>query len=144
MRNAGFTSAMICFAAGAGTMVLLYYAARLSLAWRAGHLAASRSSVRARLAAVPRDSHIAAEWTDGRRRLDALPALIEALASSLEREAAKLHRLDTDDPWYELAACNRVSPALRRFTSDLHLRDKCRVLSPFWSSTAGISPALRG
>lgn len=102
MQNVGVTSAMIWFGAGAGTMVLLYYAARLSHVWRAsGRVVASRSAGRTRLAAVPLDTHIAAEWTDGRRRLDTLLALIEALAASLELEVAKLHRLDTSDPLYD-------------------------------------------
>lgn len=110
-------------------MVLLYYAARLSHAWRAsGHVAASRSAVRTRLAAVPLDTHIATEWTDGRRRLYASLALIEALAASLEREVAQLNRLDTSEPLYDRTARNMVNPALRRFTFDQHLRDECRVL----------------
>ncbi len=112
-------------------MVLLYYATRLSHAWRAiGRVAASRSAGRTRLAAVPLDKHIATEWTDGRSRLDALLGLIEALAASLEREVATLNRLDTSDPLYERAARSMVSPALRRFTFDQHLRDECRVLVP--------------
>ena len=112
-------------------MVLLYYATRLSHAWRAsGRVAASRSAGRTRLAAVPLDKHIATEWTDGRSRLDALLGLIEALAASLEREVATLNRLDTSDPAYERVARSMVSPALRRFTFDQHLRDECRVLVP--------------
>jgi len=131
MQSGGITFAMIWFGAGAGTMVLLYYAARLSRAWgTSGRVAASRSAVRAKLASVPLDTHIATEWTDGRRRLDALLALIEALAASLEREVAELNRLDTSDPFYERAARNMVSPALRRFTFDQHLRGECRVLVP--------------
>lgn len=129
MQNLGITSAMIWFGAGSGTMVLLYYAARLSHAWRAsGPVAASRSAGRTRLAAIPLDTHIATEWTDGCRRLDALLALIETLAASLEREVEKLNRLDTSDPLYEHTARNMVSPALRRFTFDQHLRGECRVL----------------
>ena len=112
-------------------MVLLYYAARLSLAWRAsGSVAVSRSALRAKLAAVPLDTHIATEWTDGRRRLDAVLSLIEALAASLAREVAELNRLDISDPLYERATRNMVSPALRRFTFDQHLRDECRMLVP--------------
>jgi hypothetical protein len=131
MQNVEITSVMIWFVAGAGTMVLLYYAARLSHAWRAsGHVAASRLAIRTRLAAVSLDTHIATEWTDGRRRLDALLALIEALATSLEREVANLNRLDTSDPLYDSAARRMVNPALRRFTFDQHLRDECRVLVP--------------
>jgi len=131
MQNVGITSAMIWFVAGAGTMVLLYYATRLSHAWRAiGRVAASRSAGRTRLAAVALDKHIATEWTNGRRRLDALLALIEALAASLEREVAELKRQDTSDPLDERAARNMVSPALRCFTFDQHLRNECRVLVP--------------
>lgn len=112
-------------------MVLLYYATRLSHAWRAsGRVAASRSTVRTRLAAVPFDTHIVTEWTEGRRRLDALLALIEALAASLELEMAQLTRLDTSDPLYDRAARSMVNPALRRFTFHQHLRDECRVLVP--------------
>jgi len=112
-------------------MTLLYYAVRLSCAWRAsGSVAASRSAVRTRLAAVSLDTHIATEWTDGRRRLDAILSLIEALAVSLEREAEKLSRLDTSDPLYERAARSMVNSTLRRFTFDQHLRDECRVLVP--------------
>jgi hypothetical protein len=128
MQDVGITSAMIWFGAGAGTMVLLYYAARFSHAWRAS--VARRSAGRPGLAAAPLDTHIATEWTDGRRRLDALLALIEALAVSLEREVAKLNRLDTSDPSYEHTARNLVTPALRRFTFDHHLRDECRALVP--------------
>ena len=131
MQNVGITSTMIWFVAGAGTMVLLYYAASLSHAWRAsGRVAASRSTGRTRLAAVSLDMHIASEWTDGRIRLEALLALIETLAAALEREVATLNRLYTSDPLYERAARNMVSPALRRFTFDQHLRDECRVLVP--------------
>jgi len=122
---------MIWFVAGAATMVLLYYTARLSHAWQASRrVAASRSVVRTRLAAVPLDAHIGIEWTDGRRRLDAVLALLEALAASLEQEVAQLKSLDTSDPLYERAARDMVSPALRRFTFDQHLRDECRVLVP--------------
>lgn len=131
MQNVGLMSAMIWFGAGAGTMVVLYYVARVSHAWMAnGGVAARRSALRTRLAAVPLDTHIATEWTDGRSRLDALLVLIEALAASLEREVATLNRLDTSDPLYERTARNMVSPALRRFTFDQHLRDECRVLVP--------------
>jgi len=129
MQNVGIALAMMWFVVGAGTMVLLYYAARLSHAWRAsGPADASRSASRSRLAAVPLDTHIATESTDGRRRVDALLALTEALAASLELEVETLNRLDTSDPLYERAARNMVSPALRRFTFDRHLRDECRVL----------------
>ncbi|MGZ8380993.1 MAG: hypothetical protein ACXW4C_05215 [Nitrospira sp.] len=122
---------MIWFVAGAGAMTLLYYAVRLSYAWRtSGSVAASRLAVRTRLAAVSLDTHIATEWTDGRRRLDAVLSLIEALAMSLEREAEKLSHLDTSDPLYERAARSMVNPTLRRFTFDQHLRDECRVLVP--------------
>ena len=131
MQNVGITAAMIWFGVGAGTMVLLYYAARLSHAWRAsGRVAASHSAIRTRLAAVSLDTHIATEWTDGRRRLDAILSLIEALAVSLEREAEKLSRLDTSDPLYERGARSMVNSTLRRFTFDQHLRDECRVLVP--------------
>lgn len=131
MQNVGITSAMIGFVAGAGTMVSLYYAARLSQAWRAsGRVAASHSAVRTRLAAVSLDTHIATEWTDGRRRLDVVLALIEVLAASLKQEVEKLNRLDTSDPLYEHTARGMVNPALRRFTFDQHLRDECRVLVP--------------
>ena len=118
MQNVGITSAMIWFVAGAGTMVLLYYATRLSHAWRAsGRVAASGSPGRTRLAAVPLDKHIATEWTDGRSRLDALLGLIEALAASLEREVATLKRLDTSDLLSERAARNMIILAVRRFTN---------------------------
>ena len=131
MQNVEITAAMIWFVAGAGTMVVVYYASRLSHAWRAsGHVAARHSAVRTRLAAVSLDTHIATEWTDGRRRLDVLLALIEVLAASLKQEVEKLNRLDTSDGLYERAARNMVSPALRRFTFEQHLRDECRVLVP--------------
>lgn len=131
MHNVGITSAIIWFVAGAGTMVMLYYAAKLSHGWREGRRMAARSGAgRARLAALPLDTHIAAEWTDGRIRLDALLALIEALAASLERELTRLNRLDPSDPLYERDARRMVSPALRRFTFDEHLRNECRVLVP--------------
>ncbi len=112
-------------------MVLLYYAVRLSHAWRAsGCVAASHSAVRTRLSAVSLDTHIATEWTDGRRRLDVLLALMEVLAASLKQEVEKLNRLDTADALYERTARRMVNPALRRFTFDQHLRDECRVLVP--------------
>jgi hypothetical protein len=131
MESVGIISAMIWFGAGAGTMVLLYYTARLSPAWRvSGRVAAHRSAVRKRLAAVSLDTHIATEWPDGRSRLDAILALIEALAASLEREVATLNRLDTSDPLYDHTARSMVNPAMRRFTFDQHLRDECRVLVP--------------
>lgn len=131
MQNVGITAAMIWFGSGAGTMVLLYYAVRLSHAWRtSGRVAASHSAARTRLSAVSLDTHIATEWTDGRRRLDLLLALIEVLAASLKQEVEKLNRLDTSDALYERTARRMVSPALRRFTFDQHLRDECRVLVP--------------
>lgn len=112
-------------------MVLLYYAARLSQGWRGkGRAAAHPARPRTTLAALSLDTHIAREWTDGRMRLDSLLALIEALAASLEREVANLNRLDPSDPLYERAARRMVSPALRRFAFDQHLRDECRVLVP--------------
>jgi hypothetical protein len=131
MQNVGITAAMIWFGAGAGTMLLLYYAVRFPLAWRAsGRVAGSYSAVRTRLSAVSLDTHIASEWTDGRRRLDALLALIEVLAASLQQEVEKLNRLDTSDALYERTARRMVNPTLRRFTFDQHLRDECRVLVP--------------
>jgi multidrug efflux pump subunit AcrA (membrane-fusion protein) len=131
MPHVGIPAAKIWFVARAGTMVVLYYAARLSSAWRAsGPVAARRSVDRARLAAAPLDTQIATEWTDGRSRLDALLALIEALAASLEQEVTELNRLDTSDPLYERTARRMVNPALRRFTFDQRLRDECRMLVP--------------
>lgn len=126
-------------------MVLLYYATRLSHAWRASRrVAASRSAVRTRLAAVPLDTHIATEWTDGRRRLDALLALAEALAASLELEVAQLTRLDTSDPLYDRPARSMVNPAMRRFTFANIYGMSAACWSPYWSSVAGISLNLRG
>ena len=112
-------------------MVVLYYTARLSHGWRERvRVAAGLSAGRARGAAVSLDTHIATEWTDGRLRLDALLALIKALGASLEREVAKLNRLDPSDPLYARESRTMVTPALRRFTFDEHLRNECRVLVP--------------
>ena len=112
-------------------MAMLYYAAGLSHAWRERvRVAASLSAGRARGEAVSLDTHIATEWTDGRIRLDALLALIKALGASLEWEMAKLSRLNPSDPLYAREAGNMVSPVLRRFTFDEHLRNECRVLVP--------------
>lgn len=131
MEIGGIASAVIWFVAGAGTIVMLYYAARLSRAWRERvHVAAGLSAGRARGTALSLDRHIATEWTDGRIRLDALLALIKTLGASLEREMAKLNRLDPSDPLYAREARNMVSPALRRFTFDEHLRNECRMLVP--------------
>ncbi len=131
MQNLEFASAMMWFVVGAGTTVGVFYAARLSFAWRdRGRVAAGFSPSRTQLAGLPLETHIATEWTDGRRRLDALLALIEILAASLEREVAKLNRLDPSDPVYQRDARSMVSPALRRLTFDQHLRNECRELVP--------------
>jgi hypothetical protein len=131
MQNLEIASAMISFVAGAGTAMMVYYASRSSHAWRERVRVAARLAVgRTRLAALPLDTHIAAEWTDGRIRLDALLALIKALGASLDREVARLSRLDPSDPLHEREARNMVSPALRHFTFDEHLRNECRMLVP--------------
>jgi hypothetical protein len=74
------------------------------------------------------DAHIATQWTEGRLRLDTLLALLQNLAISLEKEVETLARLDPSDPRYEREALNHVTPALRRFTFDKHLRNECLVL----------------
>lgn len=131
MENVWIASAMIWFVAGAGTIGMLYYATRFSHAWRERvRIAASLSASRARGAALSLDTHIATEWTAGRIRLDALLVLIKSLGASLEREMAKLNRLDPSDPLYAREARDMVSPVLRRFTFDEHLRNECRVLVP--------------
>ena len=132
MQGLEVASAMISFVAGAGTATMLYYASRISHTWRERvRVAAARLSIgRTRLAASPLDTHIATEWTDGRIRLDALLVLIRALRASLDREVARLSRLDPSDPLHEREARNMVSSTLRRFTFDQHLRNECRVLVP--------------
>jgi hypothetical protein len=76
------------------------------------------------------DTHIATQWTEGRLRLDALLALLQSLAVSLEKEVETLRRLDPSGPLYEREAHKHVTPALRRFTFDKHLRDECLMLVP--------------
>ncbi|MGD9726735.1 MAG: hypothetical protein AB7G68_20545 [Nitrospiraceae bacterium] len=131
MQNLEIASAMISFVAGAGTAMMLYYASRNSNAWRERVRVAARLAVgRTRLTALPLDTHIAAEWTDGRIRLDGLLALIKALGASLDREIARLSRLDPSDPLHERESRNIISPALRHVTFDEHLRNECRMLVP--------------
>jgi hypothetical protein len=48
----------------------------------------------------------------------------------LEQEVEMLGRLDHSDPLYESEARNNVTPTLRRFSFDKHLRDECRMLVP--------------
>ena len=76
------------------------------------------------------EAHIAAQWTEGRLRLDALLALLQSLAISLEKEVETLRRLDPSGPLYEREAHEHVTPTLRRFTFDKHLRDECLMLVP--------------
>jgi hypothetical protein len=76
------------------------------------------------------EAHIATQWTEGRLRLDALLGLLQILAISLEKEVETLRRLDPSGPLYEREALNHVTPTLRRFTFDKHLRDECLVLVP--------------
>ena len=76
------------------------------------------------------EAHIATQWTEGRLRLDALLSLLQILAISLEKEVETLRRLDPSGPLYERETLTHVTPTLRRFTFDKHLRDECRVLVP--------------
>jgi hypothetical protein len=76
------------------------------------------------------DAHIATQWSEGRLRLDSLLAVIKQLGASLEQEVERLGRLDHSDPLYEREACKNVTPTLRRFSFDKHLRDECRMLVP--------------
>jgi len=129
MQNVGIASAMISFVAGAGTVTLLYYAFRISPAWRGKIRAAARlADGRTRFAPQSLDTHIAAEWTDGRIRLDALLTVIKALAVLLDREVATRQRLNPSDPLHKGDAHNMAGSALRHFTFDQHLRNECRVL----------------
>jgi hypothetical protein len=131
MQELGIASTIISFVAGAGTVAMLYYASRISHAWRERIRVAARLAVgRTRLATRPLDTHIASEWTDGRIRLDALLALIKALAALLDREVTTLNHLDPSDPLHEREAHKMAGSALRRFTFDQHLRNECRVLVP--------------
>lgn len=116
----------------------------LSCAGANGPLAARRLAGRTRLAAVALDTHIATEWTDGRRRVDAVPALIEALAASLEREVAQLNRLESSEPLYDRIARSMVTlPCVVSPSTNIDgMSAAC--WSPCWSSVAGISLNLRG
>jgi hypothetical protein len=76
------------------------------------------------------DAHIATQWTEGRLRLDTLLSLLQILAISLEKDVETLRRLDPSGPLYEREALNHVTPTLRRYTFDKHLRNECLVLVP--------------
>jgi hypothetical protein len=76
------------------------------------------------------EAHISTQWTEGRLRLDSLLALLQNLAISLEKEVETLRRLDPSAPLNEREALNHVTPTLRRFIFDKHLRNECLVLVP--------------
>jgi hypothetical protein len=113
----------------------IYYSFEIVREWLGQWIRATTGIIRRGI--VPNstfDAHIATQWTEGRLRLDALPALLQVLATSLEQEVETLRKLDHSSPLYEREALNHVTPTLRQFTFDKHLRNECLVLVPFCSS----------
>lgn len=109
----------------------IYYSFEIVREWLGQWIRASTGIIRRGI--VPNstfDAHIATQWTEGRLRLDALLALLQVLATSLEQEVETLRKLDHSSPLYEREALNHVTPTLRRFTLDKHLRNECLVLVP--------------
>lgn len=131
MQNLDMTSVLFLLLGAVAAIAVIYYSLGIAREWLGQWNRATNGTIRR--AVVPDsslDGHIATQWTEGRLRLDFLLALIKQLRASLEQEVETLRRLDHADPLYEREARQMVSPNLRRFTFDQHLRDECRVLIP--------------
>ena len=114
----------------AGVAALYYSIGKFRKWFGRWNRAANGTIARAVVTGSSIDAHIAAQWTEGRLRLDSLLELIKKLGASLEKEVEALRRLDHSDPRYEREARNNVTPVLRRYTFDKHLRDECHALVP--------------
>ena len=131
MQNLDMTSVLFLLLGTVAGVAAIYYSLGIAREWLGQWNRATNGMIRR--AVVPDsslDAHIVTQWTDGRLRLDFLLALIKKLGASLELEVETLRRLDHADPLYEREARRMVTPSLRRFTFDQHLRDECRMLIP--------------
>jgi hypothetical protein len=131
MQNLDMVSGLFWLLGTVAAIAAIYYSFGIAHEWVGQWTGAGKGTIRR--AVVPGsslDAHIATEWTEGRLRLDSLLALLKKLAASLEQEVETLRRLDHADPLYERAARNTVTPALRRFTFEKHLREECHALVP--------------
>jgi hypothetical protein len=128
MQNLEITSVLIWLL---GTVAAIYCTFWIAREWAGRWYRAAQMTVRR---AVVSDSfldvHIATQWFEGRLRLDSLLALIKTLRALLEREVEMLRRLDPADLLYEREARNQVTPALRRYIFNKHLRNECHALVP--------------
>jgi hypothetical protein len=120
----------LVFGAVAGGLAI-YYSFEIVREWLGQWIRATTSMIRRTI--VPDatlDVHTATQWTEGRLRLDVLLALLQILATSLEQDVETLRKLDHSSPLYERQAPNHVTPTLRRFTFNTHLRNECLMLVP--------------
>lgn len=109
----------------------IYYSFEIVREWLGQWIRATTGMIRRAIVSDPTlDAHIATQWTEGRLRLDALLALLQVLATSLERDVESLRKLDHSSPLYEREALNHATPTLRRFTFNTHLRNECLMLVP--------------
>jgi hypothetical protein len=123
MQHVEITAVLFWLSGAVAAAAALFYAFGITRKW-------SGRRNRAAVTDPSLDAHIAAQWTEGRRRLDALLEVIKTLGASLEQEVERLRALDHSDPRYEREARSHVTPVLRRYTFDKHLRDECHALVP--------------
>lgn len=131
MQNLEMGAVLFWLLGAVAGITALYYSLRIARKWFGRWNRAANGTIgRAVVTGSSLDAHVAAQWTEGRLRLDSLLELIKKLGVSLEQEVERLHRLDQSDPRYEREARDNVTPVLRRYTFDKHLRDECHALVP--------------
>jgi hypothetical protein len=131
MQNLETTSALFWLLGAVAGIAAIYYSFGVARDWLGRWHRAAIASIGGGVATGSSlDVHIAAQWTEGRVRLDSLLKLIKKLGVSLETELETLRRLEQSDPRYEREARNTITPVLRRYTLDKHLRDECHALVP--------------
>jgi hypothetical protein len=132
MQHLEIASVLFWLLGTVACVAAIYYSFGIAREWlgKTNYIGKGKSSGRATLPGSSLDAHIATQWSEGRLRLDSLLAVIKQLGASLEQEVERLGRLDHSDPLYEREACKNVTPTLRRFSFDKHLRDECRMLVP--------------
>ena len=131
MQNLEMTSVLFWLLGTVAGVAAIYYSFGIARKWLGRWNRAAKGTIgRAVVTGSSLDAHIATQWTEGRLRLDSLLEMIKKLRASLEKEVETLRGLDHSDPRYEREARNNVTPVLRRYTFDKHLRDECHALVP--------------
>ncbi len=131
MQNLEMSTVFFLLLGAVAGGLAIYYSFGIVREWLGQWIRATTGIIRRGIVPdVTFDAPIATQWTDGRVRLDALLALLQVLATSLEQDVETLRKLDHSSPLYKREALNHVTPTLRRFTLNTHLRNECLMLVP--------------